>query len=591
MPAKPTFAPCAAVAAVVAAIAGCDAADTTVDPGDLELRDLLGFDPRVAARWDGEKRAAPRAVLQRGLGVADARVSRPLAPGVELDRRIAITVAAIDDDRAAAHDGALGLIRLDVVGDAVEADPVPIVGFASASPAGAPLERARDGRGDHGDAIEPRSAPHLLLAPAWPAELVLRGVDLLAHLAVEAGHADGPVLVVPATRLAVIAAYVVVEPAPRLWVNPVLLWAIEPSSADAAAAAPATATTSVTWAPADQPAPAAANPYSFYGSIGECAYAEQLRCDGCRPTSACEPRTRDGDGDQECDAFAADDGRGYQLWCVNMAVAISGVEACVADAAPSCPRDPRAVESLADLADNAVFVDTPTCAAALDSCLAERFGPSQGSYPVPPGDDPVPPRSTSIGCADPSPNCSFDPSCDLRGPSCDNSLSCDTTCADSASQGGCGGSCDACTSSGGGGCISCEGSGDGDSGGGGGGGCISCEGSGDGDSGDGCGSPDGCGDGCGGGDGAGCGGDGDGGCGGGGSAGCGGDGCGSDGCTGRDPGGGDSSCGVARRPRPPRTLGLLVQLAWVLLPIPAAGWALRRSRRRRDRAREDEVSW
>ena len=57
-----------AIAAGLAGIA-CDASDNSVDPADLQLRDLLGFDPEVAAGWDGDQRAAFSAACH---GQADA---------------------------------------------------------------------------------------------------------------------------------------------------------------------------------------------------------------------------------------------------------------------------------------------------------------------------------------------------------------------------------------------------------------------------------------------------------------------------------------------------------------------------------------
>src|SRR5439155_21771793 len=71
------------------------------------------------------------------------------------------------------------------------------------------------------------------------AHLAGRGLDLLMALADDAGHRGGPLVVVPAPRLAVIAAYL--EPTAsggaRLAVNPVLLAALEPVPDEAALAA------------------------------------------------------------------------------------------------------------------------------------------------------------------------------------------------------------------------------------------------------------------------------------------------------------------------------------------------------------------
>ena len=57
-----------AVALVV--LCACGTGDTKIDPGDLELRDLLGVAPEVAARWDADQRAAAKRVLVAHLEAA-----------------------------------------------------------------------------------------------------------------------------------------------------------------------------------------------------------------------------------------------------------------------------------------------------------------------------------------------------------------------------------------------------------------------------------------------------------------------------------------------------------------------------------------
>src|SRR5436305_128823 len=59
-------------------VAGCEASDTTVDPADLTMRDLLGFDPDIALHWDAGQRAAARDVLERGLDLAPKPASAGL---------------------------------------------------------------------------------------------------------------------------------------------------------------------------------------------------------------------------------------------------------------------------------------------------------------------------------------------------------------------------------------------------------------------------------------------------------------------------------------------------------------------------------
>ena len=303
----------------------------------------------------------------------------------------------------------------------------------------------------------------------------------------------------------------------------------------------------------------AGNPYSFYGSVGECAAAERDRCNACLADDACAPITHGADGNAECSQLGANDGRGYYLICVNLSLAIDAVASCAASHAPSCARDTRASESLAGLEANAAFLDNPVCAEPLDACLASLYGPSSGGFPGPGsgGGTSPPPRHTSIDCSDScndDANCDDAPDCELDGPSCDAES--DTSCSDSSGDGGCsgdssgdtgGGSCDSEDSCGGGSSSSCDssdcgGGGDSDCGGGDGGGCSN---SGGGD----------CSSGGGGGD-----------CGGGGGGDCG--------------GGGGGDCNVASR-HGRGAASLPVAIAWALLPVPFAVMVRRRARRRR----------
>src|SRR5262249_26433855 len=135
----------------------------------------------------------------------------------------------------------------------------------------------------------------------------------------------------------------------QLVVNPVALAALEPrelyepttAAGVAAAAAPA--------APGGAPAataPAAAdpggNPYSFYGSVAECAAAQRDRCDACLANNACTAITPSADGNSECGQLAANGGRGYYLICINLSLAINAVASCAARDASSCARDTHA---------------------------------------------------------------------------------------------------------------------------------------------------------------------------------------------------------------------------------------------------------
>jgi hypothetical protein len=337
------------------------------------------------------------------------------------------------------------------------------------------------------------------------------------------------------------------------------------------------------------------NPYSFYGSVAECAYVQRTRCETCLAASTCTPVTDLADGNAECTMLGADGGRGYFLLCINLSLAIASVDVCTADEAPACPRDSDAGGTLAELDQNAIFLDDPACAAGLDRCLADIYGAPPNPFPgtdggTVPSD---PPRDIDVSCGDScdSPNAECSPSCSGgSGPSCNNAFSCDSTCSSSNEQSGCGGNCEACNASpdsGGStsaGCGGCESEGGGGGGGGGGEACGSCDDSGS------TGGGSGCGD-CGSDSGGSSGGSGCGDCGSSGGS-SGGSGCGDCGSSGGSSGGSScgsggssgSSCNVQRR-GPPAQLTLLIALMWGLMPIPAAALVRRRARKKRDAAK------
>lgn len=477
--------------AMVFIACACGTGDTKIDPGDLELRDLLGVSPEVAASWDSDQRASARRVLTEELEQAD---DADTLPAGELIR----SLAALDARRSADGDNALGLVAIE------------------------------------GDAVTEHAAPN---APT--------AADLLAALATDAGHQTGKLQIVEQPRLAVIAAYA----DGKLVVNSVVLAAFETSVVTEVART----TGGLSTVPTARVVAANGNPYSFYGSVAECAYAQRLRCDSNTST--------------ECTTLAANDGRGFFLLCINLALSITSVDECTAGATPSCPRVTDAASDLSRLEANANFLSDASCASGLDGCLAKIYGPPPGTFPgiidggvSPPPTDP--PRETNISCGescddDKNSNCEASPSCDCSGPSCNNSLSCDSTCASSDSQSGCGGACDSCESddggsTGGGGCGGDSGGGSSGGGGGGCGGCSDSGGSSEGSSGGG-----GC-------SGGGCSG---GGCSGGGSSG------------GSSCGGGGGGCQTVRRDPSP-VFAVALSLTWALLPIPLAAAIRRRSRKR-----------
>ena len=513
----------------------CGTADTRIDPGDLELRDLLGVSPETAGRWDVEQRESARRVLTDALADSGEVIAIPMGNGDTLDEQVARSLAALDAQRFAAGDSALGFVRVTIHGAAL-----------AGATQGAPTLRAyAEGK---------RGAPaiQLELTDTWRA-LPQESHRLLAALASDAGATVGDrIVVVPAPRLSVIASYVAGSPS-RLLVNPVLLAAVDPHAETLTEVTPLAAASTASIGARHSKTEgralgvlAAGNPYSFYGSIAECAYAQRSRCTACVAANDCVAITSS-EGTAECNALDANGGVGYFLICVNLALAISSVDDCTAGLRPGCARDTDAASDLNQLQSNAVFLDDGGCGDGLDACLAKIYGEARNEFPDPGVDggvDPVdPPRETNVTCndscdSDKSSNCELSPTCNCEGPSCGNSLSCDSTCSSSSNQSGCGDNCDSCSSD------STSSSGGGSCGGG----------SGSSSSSD-----------CGGGS---CGG---GGCGGS-SGGCGGD---SGGCSSSSGG-----CQVAKKP-PSAAFAMALSLSWALLPVPLAAMLRRRSRRRR----------
>jgi hypothetical protein len=555
-------------------IAGCGTAETDIDPGELGARDLLGIDPGVAAAWGGAERAAARRVLERAF---DAPAGDPAVVPV-------IAVRAGDGPGEAARQA---LVRLDAEREALGLAPVMIgrldAGAGRAEARVSPERAAVDLDG----VVAPAGGAVLVVPVGWEEEraarwagLPARGEALLVELAVLAGRPDDgrPLVVEPAPRLAVGAVWLAGDDV--LLVNPVVLAALEPTRGGRDAP-PAAGELTV---PSDEPAAAVdgvdrraagtrvarslGNPYSFYGSLGECSTAQRLRCEACLPTSACVAETRDAsDGNSECMTLAADGGRGYDQLCVNVALAIRTVSTCVESKAPGCPQVFTAGNQLSALGANDAFLADPACVAALDACLSEIYGAPAADFGADagPGLPPPPPRDVDVSCGDcdSDTSCNFDPQCDAD---------CSSSC-----EGGSCGDCDSGSGGGGdsgGGCGTCD---SGDSGGGGGGGDC---GGGD------CGGGD-CGGGdCGGGDcGGGDAGDPGGGGGGGGCGGSGDTGCGSCDSGSSGGGGGCTSAGTARVTRRPL---LLVSVAWAVLPLLCMGLVRRRELRRARRERRDE---
>src|SRR5438477_8503903 len=78
-------------------------------------------------------------------------------------------------------------------------------------------------------------------------------------------------------------------------------------------------------APGAVAADGAGNPYTFYGSIAECASAQRARCEACVADHSCAAITDASDGNAECMTLGDSNGRGYFLICIDLALAIDAV--------------------------------------------------------------------------------------------------------------------------------------------------------------------------------------------------------------------------------------------------------------------------
>jgi hypothetical protein len=380
-------------------VASACVGDNRVDPSQLELRDVLGMAPETAMAWDPEQRASARKVIDAAMHEAPPPVHASLGKGGS----VANALAVADAGRAKQKLAAMGVVELAVDRDELQATPrVSTLAPHATSPID--LELAGWDR------------------PGW-LQLPTRGLDVLTTIARDAGHRGGPIIVTPAPQLAVIAGYLpaTAASAAHLLVNPVVLASLEPVARTAAPPKNGTGPHVVASDPIG-------NPYNFYSSVGECAAAQQLRCEACLPTNTCTPISGSGDGDAECAQLAEAQGRGYSLVCINFALALDSVSSCTTSTAPSCPFDPHASESLVALQENSDFLDRPECAGPLDRCLANAFGPA-------PTSSTTPPRNSSTDCSDSA--CEASPNCDDNG--CDDGGSCDDSGGSTGADDGCSG--------------------------------------------------------------------------------------------------------------------------------------------------------
>ncbi|HUS30846.1 MAG TPA: hypothetical protein VMZ53_20185, partial [Kofleriaceae bacterium] len=298
--------------AILWVASACGTGDTKVDPADLELRDLLGVAPEVATTWDAEQRSSARRVLVDALDDQKGAPSETL-DAYRSDDDLVRVLAIADAKRLDAGDDALGLVRIR----------------------GAQLSTLRGSRFTE-------RAKELTSS-----EMV---IDALAS---DSGLVDARgLVVVREPRLTVAAAYVEGTP-PRLLVNTVVLSAFDEGGVSLESkrggAVGGGGSGDDVAKPGAKAIAANGNPYSFYGSVAECAYAQRLRCEACLPSSSCTEAITSASGMDECTKLAENDGRGYFLLCINLALAITSVDQCTADAVPSCPRTTTAANDLGQI--------------------------------------------------------------------------------------------------------------------------------------------------------------------------------------------------------------------------------------------------
>lgn len=408
------------VAMVCLGSAACGAADDRVDPGDLALRDLLGVMPQVVAGWDEAQRAAARQVLAAGLTAGPEMVLlAPLADDeAALVRAVAVSDAALDDR----GEDARGLV--------VVSAPRTELRVVAGPQATALLEAA----------TAPPAVELVAVPRAWPCPAAPCDLAVLAALAADAAPDAAAVRVQPVAQLAVIAALTDgPDGAPTLLVNPVVTAVGVPIGLDRAGpggAAGAGGTSDEPAAASIAPPPLVRGSWTYGATRDGCASQVAADCTTCLSGGLCEPVWPSVSGMQACTTLAADAPRNYELVCVNLAVSLADVRACLQDRAPSCAIDVDAIDLPAELTNNAVFVDDGGCRSALDDCLAQLYGAGDGG-----GDG----CGACDGC-----------DCDSGGdPNVDNSGCNDDGCnGGSCSGGDCGGNGGDCGGGGGGG--SCQ---------------------------------------------------------------------------------------------------------------------------------------
>ncbi len=417
---------------------GCGA-DENVDPGQLELRDLLGVTPRTAAAWDDDQRAAARLVLAGGLA-GDEREALEADVAVDRQAEAVRALVLIDDRRLAREQDALGLVVLDRRGPP-ESREIEAPGAAALLEGGQPAPA--------------EGLPPVLELDerAWPCPAG-QGCDLnvLAALAADAAPGATRVRVVPVPQLTTIAALLDSDGSgtPVLLVNPIVTAVGEPTPATAAASSGGAGIVGTPAWMGDTPItaiPLNTSTWEGEATIAACAAQVQSDCGTCLAGGLCEPVWPGITGMEACTMLAADV-RNYQLVCVNLALSLDAVGACILERGAQCPFNANAIDTPAALDANDLFVDDFICRETLAICLDQVYGA----------------RDDGSGCG-----CGSCDGCDCGG--CDDSTNTNDDCGSSSnmpddgcnnSGGDCGSNDGGCSSSGDGG--NCGNSGGGNSG-------------------------------------------------------------------------------------------------------------------------------
>jgi hypothetical protein len=346
---------------------GCGAADERIDPADLELRDLLGVAPRVATGWDEAQRAAAREVLAAGLV---ERAPEPLAieRAARLDEAIVVGALADVDDRLLDRGrDALGLVEVD--------DPSAARAIDAPIAAGALLD---------GDAAPIATATALELDPAaWPCPREdTCDLGVLAALSADALPGAARVRVLPVVQLSTIAARLPAgaDGVPTLLVNPVVTAVSEPVAGVAGAAGgggarPALASVA---AARVRTAPLVTSTWTYDPHVSDCATAVRSECTTCLGGGACPMVWTGVSGQDTCTMLEAQAGQNYDHLCINLALSLADIRACVADRAPGCAIDADALGDPAMLHNNSAFATTGACFDALAACLDQLYGSGGG---------------------------------------------------------------------------------------------------------------------------------------------------------------------------------------------------------------------